>query len=182
MKRAMFVLMALLGTLALGLTGCEPKASNKASNKGAKRQADTKSGGQSLPGQHLGKPFEVKEVTELAKVLANPKAFKGKKIHVKGVVVAHCHHRRAWFAVATTKDSKQKLRVWTKHEFLVPKDVKHGVTLAEAEGVVEIQTVPENQAKHYATEHGLFGGDASKLSGPQYLPNLRVTGAKFTSH
>lgn len=178
MRRNRLTGLALAGTLALGLAACAQKTADNNAKKGQK-SGMAQSGGQSLPGQHLGKPFEVKEVTDLAKVLADPKAFKGKKIHVKGVVVAHCHHRRVWFALAKTKGSKQKLRVWTKHEFLVPKDVRHGTTLAEAEGVVEIQIVPENQAKHYANEHGLFGGDASKISGPQYLPNLRVTGAKF---
>ena len=162
----------------LVLPACEPKASNQPAQKGSAQSAASANRSQG-DGQHLGKPFDVKEVTALASVLSNPQAFKGKKIHVKGVVVAHCHHRFAWFAMATSKDSKQKLRVWTKHEFLVPKDVKHGQTKAEAEGIVEIQTVPEATAKHYATEHGLFGGDASKVNGPQYLASLRVTGATF---
>jgi hypothetical protein len=172
------IVAALTMALAMGLSACENNLSEKRSAKGPK-SGMAKSGGQSLPSQHLGKPFDVKEVTALAKVMSNPKAFKGKKIHVKGLVVAHCHHQLAWFAMAKDKDSRVKLRVWTKHEFLVPKGVRHGATLAEAEGVVEIQTIPENKAKHYARDHGLFGGDASKISGPQFLPSLRVTGAKF---
>jgi hypothetical protein len=176
LKKPICVVSVVLCSATLFLSACEPKGSNQGVKK-SKQAGST--GGQSLPTGHLGQAFEVKEVTALASVLADPKAYQGKKIHVKGVVVAHCHHRFAWFAVAATKGSKQKLRVWTKHAFLVPKTVQHGVTLAEAEGVVEIQTVPEAQAKHYANEHGLFGGDSSKINGAQYLPSLRVTGARF---
>ncbi len=170
--------LAFAGILALGLVACTQKTSDESAKKASKSSMGTASD-QSLPSGHFGKAFDVKEVTEVAKLLADPKAFKGKKIHIKGVLVQHCHHRLAWFALAKAKDSKQFLRVWTKHEFLVPKGVKNGVTRAEAEGVVQIQTVGEKQAKHYATEHGFFGGDPSKINGPQYLPNLRVTGAKF---
>ncbi len=178
MRRTMFAAVVLTGSLALGLGlgACEPKVSDGSASKSKKSGA---SGGQSLPSTHMGKPFEVKKLTEVAALLADPKAFKGKKVRVQGILVQHCHHRRAWFAVAKDKGSKQFLRVWTKHAFLVPKDVKHGVTKAEAEGVVEIQTVPEKHAKHYAKEHGFFGGDPSKVTGPQYLPSLKVTGAKF---
>jgi hypothetical protein len=178
LNRPIYAVSVVICSSALCLSACEPKGSNQGVKK-SKPSGSAGAAGQSLPTGQMGKAFDLKEVTALASVLADPKAYKGKKIHVKGVVVAHCHHRRAWFAVATTKDSKQKLRVWTKHEFLVPKTVKHGETLAEAEGVVEIQTVPEKQARHLATEHGLFGGDASKINGPQYLPSLRVTGARF---
>ncbi len=175
---ASIVSATLAGVGVLALAACSPQAPDDTAKK-ASKSGMAQSGGQSLPSSHLGKAFDVKKVTELAKLLADPKAFKGKKIHVKGLVVQHCHHGLAWFAVAKAKDSKQFLRVWTKHEFPVPKGVKHGVTRVEAEGVVQIKTVPEKQAKHYATEHGFFGGDPEKISGPQYLPNLRVTGAKF---
>jgi hypothetical protein len=172
------VAVAWVGIVALGLVACAQKTADESAKK-ASQSPMAQSGDQSQPSNHLGKAFDVKEVTEVAKLLADPKAFKGKKIHIKGVLVQHCHHRLAWFALAKSKDSKQFLRVWTKHEFLVPKAVKNGVTKAEAEGVVQIQTVPEKQAKHYATEHGFFGGDPEKINGPQYLPNIRVTGARF---
>jgi len=178
MKRYKFTAVAFAGTLTLGLAACAQKTADNSAKKGQK-SGMTQAGGESLPSGHLGEPFDVKEVTEVAKVLANPRAFKDKKIHVKGLVVEHCHHQLAWFAVAKVKGSKQFLRVWTKHAFRVPKGVKRGVTQVEAEGVVQIKTVPESQAKHYAKEHGFFGGDPAKISGPQYLPNLRVTGAKF---
>lgn len=178
MRRSTFATTVMTVALTLGLGACQQKASDGKAKKAAKPGASM-STDQTVPDGHLGKPFAVKEVTDINKVLADPKAYKGKKIHVKGVVVQHCHHRRAWFAVGAGKTSKQFLRVWTKHEFLVPKAVKHGVSTAEAEGVVEIQTVPEKHAKHYATEHGFFGGDPSKINGPQLLPNLKVTGAKF---
>jgi len=180
MNRNTLTALALAGslTLSLGLARCNQQASDKSSKKSL-QSGGSKAGAPSVTGSHLGKPFDVKELTDVAKLLADPKAFKGIKVHIKGVVVQHCHHRRAWFAVGMGKSSKQFLRVWTLHEFQVPKDIKHGVSLAEAEGVVEIQTVPENHAKHYAREHGFFGGDPSKVSGPQFLPTLRVTGAEF---
>lgn len=178
MRRSTFATMVTTLALTLGLGACQQKATDGKASKAAK-SSKSMSAGQPGTDGHMGKPFTVKEVTDVAKVLADPKAYKGKKIHVKGVVVQHCHHRGAWFAVGAGNNSKQFLRVWTKHEFTVPKGIKRGVSTAEAEGVVEIQTMPEKHAKHYATEHGFFGGDPAKINGPQLLPNLKVTGAQF---
>ncbi len=171
----------LLAVVFLVLSGasCEPSGSRAPTQRRPRGALASRPMASTVAKGHLGKPFDVKEVTDLDALLAKPRAFEGKKVHVKGVVVQHCHHRRAWFALARSPKARRFLRIWTRHEFLVPAGVRHGVTRAEAEGVVEIQTVPEARARHYAREHGFFGGDPAKISGPQYLPTIKVTGARF---
>lgn len=167
--------VALLATGAANLGGCtETPASSK-------QRAASKAGGAKAtgPGNHLGQPFAAKEITSLEQVFKNPKGYEGKTLRVEGVVTAHCHHQLAWFALRSDPKATQVLRVMTRPAFLVPKDVKHGVTRASAEGVIELKTVPEAHAKHLAKEHGLFGGEPDKISGPQYVLSLRASGARF---
>ncbi|MFC1482361.1 hypothetical protein ACFL51_00995 [Myxococcota bacterium] len=128
---------------------------------------------------HLGEPFTAKAVTDLARVATQPEEYMGKTVRIRGVVVTHCHHRRGWFALATQGKKRQVIWVLTRPRFLVPSDVEHGVTVAEAEGQVGIRTVPEQRARHFAGEHGLFGGVPDAVRGPQKLVQLTATGAQF---
>jgi hypothetical protein len=126
---------------------------------------------------HLGAAFAVKKTSDLAKVLADPKAHVGKKIRVSGRVVAQCIHRRAWFAIAA-KGKTPWLRVITAPRFLIHSTAK-GMN-AEAEGTLVFRQVTEAVAKHLAKGHGLFGGKPDAIKGPQNMPILLATGAKFT--
>lgn len=166
---------AWVAIAGLGTAGCQDTPSGGGKAKATPGKAAMSAGG----GAHLGKAFTVKEVTALEDILKNPKGFEGKTLRVEGVVTAHCHHKLAWFALRKTAKATQALRVMTKPAFLVPKDVKHGLTKASAEGVVELRTVPEDHAKHLAREHGLFGGEPDKIKGPQYIVSLRASGASF---
>lgn len=161
--------------LALAALACQetPKSSPKTGvGKGMSAEETSFKG-------HLGKAFSVKEITSIEGIFADPKAFEGKTLRVQGVVMSHCHHRLAWFGLRGNEKEKQTLRVMTAPDFLVPRDVKHGVTRAGAEGVVRLRSVPEAHAKHLAKEHGLFGGEPDKLSGPQYVVTLHASGAWF---
>lgn len=150
-------------------------ACEQTSKDGAKKK--TKSAGMAAADGHLGKAFQVKEVTDLEAIAKDPKKYEGKTVRVAGLVTAHCHHRRAWFAIRKSADSKLVLRIQTAPAFLVPKNVKHNQTQGEAEGVVALKTVPEKYAKHMAKEHGLFGGQPDKVNGPQVVGMIKATGA-----
>ena len=126
---------------------------------------------------HLGAPFAVKKTSDLAKVMAKPKPFVGKKIRVSGKVVAQCIHRRGWFALAAG-GKRPWLRVINAPRFFIHSTAK-GMN-AEAEGTLEFVDVPEKMARHLAERHGLFGGKPDAVKGPQKMPVLRATGAKFT--
>ena len=174
MMNRMLAVGSLLA-LALVITGCQ-----KPLEKGPpKKKQGVKAPVDPQPANHLGKPFTRTTRTTIATLVADPKAFKGKTVRVAGVLVAYCHHRKAWFAMAPSKDSMIKLQVQTVPAFRVPDDVEIGVTRTEAEGVIELRTVPEAHAKPLAKSHGLFGGDPSRLKGPQFLPRLKAAGASF---
>jgi hypothetical protein len=164
-------MVALVAAAWLG-PGCEQSDPKTASG-------DQASTGTGADGKHLGKAFTVKTKVDLEQLVASPKKFEGKNVRVAGLVTAHCHHRRAWFALRTKADSPKVLRVQTRPKFLVPKEIAHGKTRAEAEGTVEVRTVPEKHAKHMAREHGLFGGSPDKITGPQHIVTLNATGASF---
>ena len=166
------LITTLLGAILVTAPACQ---TNEQSDAPKKKQAQASSSA----GTGLGKALTVQQVTDFVEVLKNPKAFAGKTIRVSGLVVQHCHHRKAWFALGKKLGTKQMLRVMTRPTFLVPDDVTHGKTLADAQGVVELRTVTEQRAKHLSREHGLFGGDPAKIRGPQVIPSLRATGALF---
>ncbi|MDY0002361.1 MAG: hypothetical protein RBU30_13780 [Polyangia bacterium] len=171
----MLILFLFLLPVALGACRKDKETTGESGAKGG-MEAGNKAG----PDEgHLGKAFTLEEITPLAGILAEPKAFEGKTVRVQGLVVSHCHHKLAWFGLKVDTKAKDTLRVMTAPDFLVPKDVKHGVTRASAEGVVELKTVPETHAKHLAKEHGLFGGEPDKIQGPQYVASLRASGASF---
>ncbi len=173
MLRKKLLGLCMVAPLMVGLVACKGT-----SNDTAKKKATGPSSMAAEKG-HLGKAFEIKAETDLDTLIKNPKKFDGKTVRVSGVVTAHCHHRRAWFALRSKAGSPLVLRVQTKPAFLVPKDVKHNQTHAVAEGVVSLKTVPEKYAKHMAKEHGLFGGVPDQVTGPQVVAQVKASGATF---
>jgi len=112
----------------------------------------------------------------VAKLLADPEAYRGKRVRVTGNVAAMCHHRRAWFAITGKGDkSGRHLRVLTAPAFLVPP--RSVGKSARAEGTVEIIAVDPAMARHLA--------DSLKLHYPQRERPikrvvLRASGAEFS--
>jgi hypothetical protein len=123
--------------------------------------------GQKLSG---AKTVTVKELVE------NPDAFSGKTVRVEGNVNAMCHHRRGWFSVQDEGErGRIVVRVITTPAFLVPAGSIG--KKARAEGKVEVIEVPESEAKHFATGHGI--GEADEVRGPVKNVIVRATGAEF---
>jgi hypothetical protein len=168
-----FVLAGLVfGATALLTPACQQSSSRSG---GSSRQGT----GNKAAGTHLGKAFTRQARVDLDQLVDGPKKFEGQRVRVQGVITAHCHHRRAWFALRSKSDSPKVLRVQTRPAFLVPKEIEHGKSRAEAEGTVEVRTIGERHAKHMAREHGLFGGEPAKIRGPQHIVTLRARGARI---
>lgn len=129
------------------------------------------------PSGHLGAAFTVNKAVPLTKVMADLKAFEGKKIRTAGKVVAQCIHRRAWFAIGH-EGKRPYLRAITAPRFFIHATAQ-GMN-AEVEGTLQFREVSERMAKHLAKSHGLFGGNPDAVKGPQKAPVLMATGAKFT--
>lgn len=130
------------------------------------------------PSGKLGEPFTLEKETPINEILSHPKKFAGKKVLVSGKVEAQCKKRRRWFAISH-QGKRPWLRISTEPKFAIHPTAEgmHG----KSEGVVEIQKVSVAEAKHLAKAHKLFGGDASKINEPQYLPIVKATGAQFTN-
>lgn len=131
------------------------------------------------PGGHLGSLFRLgdKDKVDLAVLLKNGSSYVGKKVRTQGKVMAQCVRRRGWFAISVG-GKRPWLRVITAPAFTI-----HSTAVgmnAEAEGVIQENTVSEAMAKHLAVQHKLFGGDPAAVKGPQKMYILSATGARFT--
>lgn len=83
-----------------------------------------------------GKPLALKESTPISAILANPSAFQGKKVQVRGLVVDVCEKRGCWMEIASDK-KYQSLRFKVDDGVIViPVDAKG--SQAVAEGVVQV--------------------------------------------
>ena len=122
---------------------------------------------------HVGEPFDDAKKVEIDSLLADPDPYVGKTVRLEGKVASYCHHQRGWFALADSDGTV--IRLVTAPGFKVPGEIETVPGIGV--GVVEVVEVPEDQAKHYAGDHGL--GSAEKISGPQKQIIIRATGAEF---
>jgi hypothetical protein len=175
MRLSVHLVPGLFLLMMAALPGCRKGEPGSAPDEGRSGAMGTDSGG----GVQLGEPFKTKDRVEIAKIVENPKAYEGKTVRVGGVVSAFCHHKRAWFSLVPQAGDARVIRVMTKPRFLTPEQISLNQAVAEAEGEIQLKTVPEDYARHMAKEHGLFGGVPDKIQGPQYIVSLMATGARF---
>ena len=122
---------------------------------------------------HVGQPFADAKKVEIASLLADPDPYVGKTVRLEGKVASYCHHQRGWFALADAEGTV--IRLVTAPGFKVPGEIDEVPGIGV--GVVEVVEIPEDQAKHYAGDHGL--GSPEKISGPQKQIIIRASGAEF---
>ena len=128
----------------------------------------------------LGKPITVKEITKISTILANPQAWVGKTVLVKGRVVDVCKKRGCWMEIASDKDF-QTIKVKVKDgEIVFP--LKARGKMAVVQGVVEkLEISREQWIKHLkkeAKEEGkTFNADSVKSGIIIY--RLKGIGAKI---
>ena len=99
------------------------------------------------------------DTLSVTEVMANP-AMHGKQVMISGEVLDVCQKKGCWLVVS---DGTSQMRVTFKdYGFFVPTDVSREVVL---QGVVFVEELPEETAKHYAEESK--GEDPSAIEGPQ---------------
>jgi hypothetical protein len=104
----------------------------------------------------LGKPLTLKETTPIAKINANPEAFVGKTVQVKGKVADVCQMMGCWMNLVDASGG-EPVRIKVNDGEIVFPETSVGKT-AVAEGkFVKISLTKEQamaQAKHEAGESG----------------------------
>ncbi len=115
-----------------------------------------------------GGKAEAKDAMTLSEVVAKADKLKEQRVCVKAEITNVCAHRGCWMEVS---DGAHVARVrFTKSEactdgFLVPRNAAgHRVYL---NGTVEVVTLSEADAKHYAEDGGKSIDEIEKIKGPQ---------------
>lgn len=115
----------------------------------------------------LGKPLQLKETTPIATLSADPAAYVGKSVQVKGKVVETCQKMGCWMNLADP-DGGKLVRIKVKDgEIVFPKTAVGKMALAEG-SFAKIEMTREQaiaQAKHEAEENGKNFDPASITSG-----------------
>lgn len=110
----------------------------------------------SQSGKTYGSKLTLKEPTLVSAILANPKAYVGKVVQVKGIIVDVCSKRGCWMEISGDKPYT-KLRVKVEDgEIVFPVSAKGQEAVVEGE-LTEIRLTPEQalaRAKHQAEEYG----------------------------
>jgi hypothetical protein len=126
----------------------------------------------------FGKPLELKEPTPIAKINADPEAFVGKTVQVKGKVTDSCQMMGCWMNLADPSGGNP-LRVKVKDgEIEFPKTAVGKIAIAEG-GFVKLSLTKEQaiaQAKHEAEANGRKF-DPSSITSAQTIYQINGTGA-----
>ena len=129
-------------------------------------------------GEKLGKDLTLSDTTLVSEIIANPEAFVGKKLLIKGLILDVCPKRGCWINVASDKPFEQ-LRVKVKDGEIVFPTAGKGKTVT-VEGVFAKFELTKEQAiqraKHMAEEKG-EKFDPASITGPQAVYQLNGSGA-----
>jgi hypothetical protein len=128
----------------------------------------------------VGEGLTVKEPTAIAKILADPDAYVGKRVQVEGKITDVCPMAGCWMEIAAP--AGDRLRVKVEDGVLVfPKDSTG--KQAVAEGVVEAIPMTREQyedwLRHIADEKGETFDAAKVGEGPFRIVQLRGLGARI---
>ena len=94
-----------------------------------------------------GKDLTLKETTKISDIYANPDAFNGKTVKVRGAIVEVCEMKGCWIALASDKEFQQMRFKADDGVIVFPLDAK-GLT-ATVEGVVTVTVESEaDQLEH----------------------------------
>jgi hypothetical protein len=99
-------------------------------------------------GEDFGAGISLRTPTKLADLVASPERYEGTPVLVQGRVSDVCQRKGCWTVI---RDGEAQLRVrFQDYGFFLPKDASGRE--AWVEGVVQIETLSEGEARHYAEE------------------------------
>ncbi len=126
----------------------------------------------------LGKPLELKQATSIADLNANPEAFVGRAVQVRGKVTDLCQMMGCWMNLVDPAGGKP-IRIKVKDgEIVFPKSAMGKTAVAEGK-FSKLELTKEQaiaQAKHEAEANGRKFDPASITSG-QTIYQINGTGA-----
>ena len=128
-----------------------------------------------------GSGVALTETTSVAKILADPDAYVGKRVRIQGQVVDVCPMKGCWMELEE-KDGGARLRVKVDDGVIVfPVDSKG--KSAVAEGVVEAIPMERDRyvawLEHLAEEKGQKLDPATVGEGPFRIVQIRAVGARI---
>ncbi len=131
----------------------------------------------SVAGTRLGAPLQLEEPTPISAILADPDAYVGKRLQIRGKVRAVCERMGCWMELADAEGKKLRVKV-EDGEIVFPKSAVGKTAIAEGklEKIELTQEQAVERARHHAEEHGRKF-DPSSVKGPVTLYQLRGTGA-----
>lgn len=126
----------------------------------------------------FGRPLTLTMETKVSEIDKNPKAFVGKKVLIRGMVVEVCAKRGCWLDLASdTPYGKFQAKV-TDGVIVFPMSAKGRIAMVE--GIVEELKMSREEAlayhRHHAEEKGM-PFDPAKIKGPETFYRLQAQGA-----
>jgi len=132
-------------------------------------------------GKTYGKGVKTAETTSMAKIMANPDAWVGKKVRIEGKVVDVCPMKGCWMELEEANGgAKMKVKV-DDGVIVFPVDAKG--KLAVAEGIVE--SIPMTRERyvawleHLAEEKGQKLDPSTVGDGPYRIFQIKGAGAEI---
>ena len=126
----------------------------------------------------LGKPLELKDLTPIAKINANPEAFVGKTVQVKGKVTDTCQEMGCWMNLVDPSGGTP-IRIKVKDgEIEFPKTAVGKIAIAEG-AFAKLSLSKEQaiaQARHEAEANGRKF-DPSSITSAKTIYQINGTGA-----
>ncbi len=121
----------------------------------------------------FGAAITLAEPTPLADVLASPERYAKEPILIRGRLTDVCQRKGCWTVL---QDQGAQLRVRFKdYGFFLPKDSTGRRALVE--GVVVVETLSEEQARHYEEE--AREGDPDSVRGPRREIGFTASGVRL---
>lgn len=119
------------------------------------------------------------ESLQVSNVLRQPDKYAGKNVRVSGRVVEVCAHKGCWITVADPGSTETVFVKFTcpVEGRLVPVEARGHTAIVEGE--VQVEEVPEDQARHEAEEGGKSAAEIARIVGPQTRVRLMSPGARI---
>jgi putative transposon-encoded protein len=99
-----------------------------------------------------GEPIGNSKKVSLAKIMANPQKYAGKKVIVEGVIVRSCKTEGCWLELAPSKEAKSVRVKMKDHAFFIP--LNSAGAFARVEGILNVKTLSKEEVRHMIEDDG----------------------------
>ena len=120
---------------------------------------------------------------DVAEVLAQPAAFAGRDVQLKGTIAEVCAKKGCWLRIADPSGGAEtvfvKFTCPIDGERLIPADAAGKPVVVQGQVVVE--EMSQEQARHYAEDAGKTPAEVAAIVGPQKTISVMSPSAKVRS-